>query len=76
VKRATSFRQVLDLYHAFSLLIMNKVLNADPHWAQWDRETEAAQYDRAVADNTNIVRLTFELRKQWTPPAVVRTQDA
>jgi len=76
VKRATSFRQVLDLYHAFSLLIMNKVLNADPHWAQWDRETEAAQYDRAVADNTNIVRLTFELRKQWTQPAVVQTQDA
>ncbi len=65
LRRATGWRQLIDLYNAFSLLIMNRVLNSDPNWAQWDRETEAEQYDRQVA-HADAVRLTFDVRKRWT----------
>ena len=59
------FRQIVDLYNAFSLLIMNRVLNSDPNWSAWDQETEEQQYDRTVA-NADAVRLTYDVRKRWT----------
>lgn len=66
LKRITNFRQLRDLYHAFSLLIMNKVLNPDPNWSEWDAEIEERQYDRKIADQKpqDLLRLTFDVRQK------------
>jgi anaerobic magnesium-protoporphyrin IX monomethyl ester cyclase len=64
LRRVTNMRHLKDLYHAFSLLIMNRIINPDPDWAGWDRETEEGYYDRA-ATYRETVRLTHELRKRW-----------
>jgi len=65
LRRASGMRQIKDLYNAFSLLIMNRVLNADPSWVQWDSESEEQHYDRVVLYR-DVIRLTYELRKNWT----------
>jgi len=62
--RISNFRQIKDLYNAFSQLIMNKIVNPDPDWMEWDKGTEEAQYDRQVI-HRNAIRLTYELRKKW-----------
>jgi anaerobic magnesium-protoporphyrin IX monomethyl ester cyclase len=64
LRRVSNGRQLMDLYNAFSLLIMNKIVNKDPNWESWDRETEAAQYDRHVVYHA-VPRLTYELRRTW-----------
>jgi len=66
LRRISNFRQLKDLYHAFALLIMNRIVNQDPNWDGWDRETEASQYDRQVS-SPDAVRLTYELRREVHP---------
>lgn len=63
-RRVSNLRQLKDMYNAFSLLIMNRIINSNPDWSEWDRETETAQYDREVVFQ-EVVRLTHEVRKKW-----------
>jgi len=62
--RITTPRQIKDLYNAFTLLIMNRIVNATPNWDDWDRETEEEQYDRDVftEDVLSLAPLTHEVR--------------
>lgn len=64
LSRISNFRQIKDLYNAFSQLIMSTIVNSDPDWMEWDQGTEEAQYDRQVI-HRNPIRLTHELRKEW-----------
>jgi anaerobic magnesium-protoporphyrin IX monomethyl ester cyclase len=63
LRRVTTLRQLKDLYNAFSLLIMNRIINQGPDWAGWDRAGEEDHYDRPVTYR-EAVRLTYEVRRR------------
>jgi radical SAM superfamily enzyme YgiQ (UPF0313 family) len=64
LRRVGNLRQLKDLCDAFSLLIMNRIINQDPDWSGWDSASEEAHYDRPPV-SPEPVRLTHELRRRW-----------
>lgn len=64
LRRISNWRHVKDLYNAFLVLIVNKVINPNPNWSKWDQETEEAQYDRELSSQQRLGKppLTFEVR--------------
>lgn len=65
LRRVSNLRQLKDLYNAFMLLIVNKIMNPDPNWSEWENlhSDEQCSFYTINKENPDFKRLTFEVRK-------------